>query len=27
MSRCGLLNPDDVATSLGTGPRYILVED
>lgn len=27
MSRCGLLNPDDVATSSGTGPRYILVDD
>ncbi len=27
MSSCGLLNPNDIATSSGTGPRYILVDD
>lgn len=27
MSRCGLLNPGDVAADTGTGPRFILVDD
>lgn len=27
LSSCGLWNPDDVASSLGTGPRYLLSDE